>query len=119
MDILIVDDEASLRDIIETNFYGVFVTCQVLGPLLLQKPGGRCTIGSSGCQYKRHESSPVRVWQKETDKSASTCPATVPVGRPVSLEATRDDSRKHKEWPIEDDQLEPKNGCNHQGGWKR
>ena len=40
-------DEASLRDIIETNFYGVFVTCQVLGPLLLQKPGGRCIVTSS------------------------------------------------------------------------
>jgi NAD(P)-dependent dehydrogenase (short-subunit alcohol dehydrogenase family) len=40
-------DEQSLRDIIETNFYGVFVTCQVFGPLLLAKPGGRCIVTSS------------------------------------------------------------------------
>jgi NAD(P)-dependent dehydrogenase (short-subunit alcohol dehydrogenase family) len=40
-------DEESLREIIETNFYGVFLTCQVLGPLLLAKPGGRCIITSS------------------------------------------------------------------------
>lgn len=40
-------EDSALRDMIETNLYGVFVTCQVLGPLLLQKPGGRCVITSS------------------------------------------------------------------------
>jgi NAD(P)-dependent dehydrogenase (short-subunit alcohol dehydrogenase family) len=40
-------DERSLRDIIETNFYGVFETCQVFGPLLLAKPGGRVIVTSS------------------------------------------------------------------------
>ncbi|TMD19310.1 MAG: SDR family oxidoreductase [Chloroflexi bacterium] len=40
-------DEASLRDLIETNFYGVFVTCQVMAPLLLAKPGGRVIVTSS------------------------------------------------------------------------
>jgi NAD(P)-dependent dehydrogenase (short-subunit alcohol dehydrogenase family) len=40
-------DDDGLRDIIDTNFYGVFITCQVLGPLLLAKPGGRCIVTSS------------------------------------------------------------------------
>jgi len=40
-------DEASLRDLIDTNFYGVFVTCQVMAPLLLAKPGGRVIVTSS------------------------------------------------------------------------
>ena len=40
-------DDAGLRDIVDTNFYGVFLTCQVLGPLLLRKPGGRCIVTSS------------------------------------------------------------------------
>jgi NAD(P)-dependent dehydrogenase (short-subunit alcohol dehydrogenase family) len=40
-------DEDALREIIDTNFYGAFVTCQVMAPLLLQKPGGRCVITSS------------------------------------------------------------------------
>ena len=40
-------DEASLRDLIDTNFYGVFVACQVMAPLLLAKPGGRVIVTSS------------------------------------------------------------------------
>ena len=40
-------DDASLRDLIETNFYGVFVTCQVMAPLLLARPGGRVIVTSS------------------------------------------------------------------------
>jgi len=40
-------DDGALRDMIETNLYGVFVTCQVMGPLLLRKPGGRCVVTSS------------------------------------------------------------------------
>lgn len=40
-------EDADLREIIETNFYGAFVTCQVFGPLLLRKPGGRCIVTSS------------------------------------------------------------------------
>lgn len=40
-------DEAALRDLIDTNFYGVFVTCQVMAPLLLAKPGGRVIVTSS------------------------------------------------------------------------
>jgi NAD(P)-dependent dehydrogenase (short-subunit alcohol dehydrogenase family) len=40
-------DDAALRDMIETNLYGVFVTCQVMAPLLLRKPGGRCVVTSS------------------------------------------------------------------------
>lgn len=39
--------DAALRDMIETNIYGVFVTCQVMGPLLLRHPGGRCIVTSS------------------------------------------------------------------------
>jgi NAD(P)-dependent dehydrogenase (short-subunit alcohol dehydrogenase family) len=41
-----LDDDA-LRDILETNLYATFATCQVLGPLLLRRPGGRCIITSS------------------------------------------------------------------------
>jgi len=40
-------EEAELRDMIDTNFYGVFLTCQVMGPLLLRNPGGRCIVTSS------------------------------------------------------------------------
>ena len=40
-------DDPALRDLIETNFYGVFVTCQVMAPLLLAKPGGRVIVTSS------------------------------------------------------------------------
>ncbi|MGI0130895.1 MAG: SDR family NAD(P)-dependent oxidoreductase [Thermoplasmata archaeon] len=40
-------DDISLRAIIDTNFYGVFLTCQVFGPLLLRQPGGRVVMTSS------------------------------------------------------------------------
>jgi NAD(P)-dependent dehydrogenase (short-subunit alcohol dehydrogenase family) len=40
-------DDASLRDIIDTNLYGVFLTCQVMAPLLLVRPGGRVIVTSS------------------------------------------------------------------------
>lgn len=40
-------DDVSLRDLIDTNFYGVFITCQVMAPLLLAKPGGRVIVTSS------------------------------------------------------------------------
>lgn len=40
-------DDATLRSIIDTNFYGVFLTCQVFGPLLLRSPGGRVVLTSS------------------------------------------------------------------------
>lgn len=40
-------DEESLRTMIDTNYYGVFLTCQVFGPLLLRRPGGRVVITSS------------------------------------------------------------------------
>jgi 3-oxoacyl-[acyl-carrier protein] reductase len=39
--------DESLREMLETNLYGVFVTCQVFGPLLFAKPGGRVVITSS------------------------------------------------------------------------
>jgi NAD(P)-dependent dehydrogenase (short-subunit alcohol dehydrogenase family) len=40
-------EDGALRQILDTNLYGVFVTCQVLGPLLLRRPGGRCVVTSS------------------------------------------------------------------------
>ena len=40
-------DDISLRAIIDTNFYGVFLTCQVFGPLLLRQLGGRVVMTSS------------------------------------------------------------------------
>lgn len=40
-------DEESLRTMIDTNYYGVFVTCQVFGPLLLRQPNGRVVMTSS------------------------------------------------------------------------
>jgi len=40
-------DDAALHDLIDTNFYGAFVTCQVMAPLLLAKPGGRVIVTSS------------------------------------------------------------------------
>ena len=40
-------DDPTLRSIIDTNFYGVFVTCQVFGPLLLRRRGGRVVLTSS------------------------------------------------------------------------
>jgi NAD(P)-dependent dehydrogenase (short-subunit alcohol dehydrogenase family) len=39
--------DESLRDMLETNLYGAFVTCQVFAPLLLEKPGGRVVVTSS------------------------------------------------------------------------
>ncbi len=39
--------DADLREIIDTNFYGAFVTCQLFAPLMLRKPGGRCIVTSS------------------------------------------------------------------------
>jgi NAD(P)-dependent dehydrogenase (short-subunit alcohol dehydrogenase family) len=36
-----------LREMIDTNLYGVFVTCQVFAPLLMTKPGGRVVITGS------------------------------------------------------------------------
>lgn len=36
-----------LREMLDTNLYGVFVTCQVFAPLLLAKPGGRVVVTSS------------------------------------------------------------------------
>ena len=40
-------DDESLRTMIDTNYYGVFITCQVFGPLMLRKPGGRVVMTSS------------------------------------------------------------------------
>ncbi len=40
-------EDAALRTMLDTNLYGVFITCQVLGPLLLARPGGRCIVTSS------------------------------------------------------------------------
>ena len=39
--------EEPLREMLETNLYGVFVTCQVFGSLLVAKPGSRVVITSS------------------------------------------------------------------------
>ena len=41
-----LEDEA-LREMFDTNLYGVFVTCQVFGPLLFARPGGRVVVTSS------------------------------------------------------------------------
>ena len=41
-----LEDEA-LWEMIHTNLYGVFITCQVFGPLLLARPGGRVVVTSS------------------------------------------------------------------------
>lgn len=41
-----LEDEA-LWAMIHTNLYGVFITCQVFGPLLLARPGGRVVVTSS------------------------------------------------------------------------
>ncbi|HEY7928304.1 MAG: SDR family NAD(P)-dependent oxidoreductase [Candidatus Dormibacteria bacterium] len=40
-------EDAQLRDMIDTNLYGVFVTCQVFGPLLFARPGGRVVVTAS------------------------------------------------------------------------
>jgi len=39
--------DGPLRDIFDTNLYGVFITCQVFGPLLFTRPGGKVVITSS------------------------------------------------------------------------
>src|SRR5207245_5377878 len=39
--------DQALREMLETNLYGVFLTCQVFAPLLFAKPGGRVVITSS------------------------------------------------------------------------
>jgi NAD(P)-dependent dehydrogenase (short-subunit alcohol dehydrogenase family) len=39
--------DESLREMLETNLYGVFVTCQVFAPLLFARHGGRVVITSS------------------------------------------------------------------------
>jgi NAD(P)-dependent dehydrogenase (short-subunit alcohol dehydrogenase family) len=36
-----------LHEMLDTNLYGAFVTCQVFGPLLLAHPGGRIVVTSS------------------------------------------------------------------------
>lgn len=41
-----LSDEA-LREMLDTNLYGVFVTCQVFAPLLVKKPGSRVVVTSS------------------------------------------------------------------------
>ena len=46
VEIVDLDDE-SLRDILDINLYGVFLTCQVMAPLLLSRPGGRVIVTSS------------------------------------------------------------------------
>lgn len=40
-------DVEALREMIDTNYYGTFITCQVFGPLLLKVPGGRVVMTSS------------------------------------------------------------------------
>ena len=39
--------DESLHEMLDTNVYGVFVTCQVFAPLLLARPGGRVVVTSS------------------------------------------------------------------------
>lgn len=41
-----LEDEA-LREMLQTNIYGVFKTCQVFGSLLFHRPGGRVVVTSS------------------------------------------------------------------------
>jgi NAD(P)-dependent dehydrogenase (short-subunit alcohol dehydrogenase family) len=40
-------EDGPLRDMFDTNLYGVFITCQVFGPLLFQRPGGRVVVTGS------------------------------------------------------------------------
>lgn len=40
-------EDAALREMFDTNLYGVFITCQVFGPLLFARPGGRVIVTSS------------------------------------------------------------------------
>ena len=39
--------DESLHEMLDTNVYGVFVTCQVFAPLLFAQPGGRVVVTSS------------------------------------------------------------------------
>jgi NAD(P)-dependent dehydrogenase (short-subunit alcohol dehydrogenase family) len=39
--------DESLHEMLDTNLYGVFVTCQVFAPLLWAQPGGRVVVTSS------------------------------------------------------------------------
>lgn len=40
-------EDAPLREMFDTNLYGIFITCQVFGPLLFARPGGRVVVTSS------------------------------------------------------------------------
>lgn len=40
-------DDANFRNMIDTNYYGSFITCQTFAPLLLEKPGGRVILMGS------------------------------------------------------------------------
>jgi len=40
-------EDEPLRDMFATNLYGVFITCQVFGPLLFKRPGGRVVVTGS------------------------------------------------------------------------
>ena len=40
-------EDEPLRDMFATNLYGVFITCQVFGPLLFKRPGGRVIVTGS------------------------------------------------------------------------
>ncbi len=40
-------EDVPLRDMFATNLYGVFITCQVFGPLLFKRPGGRVVVTGS------------------------------------------------------------------------
>lgn len=40
-------EDENLRDMFDTNLYGVFITCQVFGPLLFKRPGGRVVVTGS------------------------------------------------------------------------
>ncbi len=40
-------DDAPMREMLDTNFYGVLLTCQVFGPLLNRRPGSRVVVTSS------------------------------------------------------------------------
>ena len=39
--------DGSLHEMLDTNLYGAFVTCQVFGPLLFAQPGSRVVVTSS------------------------------------------------------------------------
>lgn len=40
-------EDVALREMFDTNLYGVFLTCQVFGPLLFKRPGGRVVVTGS------------------------------------------------------------------------